>query len=479
VKTTLRSTIAAAMLLAPIAATFIAAPAYAQRAAQPQISNLNLNSDAGLLPGATLRVQVNASPDARRASVTLGDSGVTVPLHQRSAGSYDGSYVVRRGDHIDPMQLMTARLQFGDHATTRQFNYPPAFQALAMGAAPAPQNALIERFVMRPAGRMEPGSELRFRLVGAPGGDAWLDIPGVIRGVDLAETRPGVYEGTYVIRRRDNPDAFRNAVATLRSGNQHATARVDLRSDEREWMGRDDRRDRDGRDERMGRDEHGPRDVRGPQITDLMPANGDRITDRAHLRVGARLSDVGSGIDPRSVQLHLNGRDVTAEARVTPDEVTYRGDLAPGRYTAEVAARDQAGNVTTKRWTFDVMPGDHYGAGPANGYAAPAGLPLQITSPGNNMAVDANGNVAIQGRTVPYANVHVHVESVASVAGLIGVTQPVADLSVQADRNGFFAADVPPRPGIPLPGTRFEVRVTATSGSQTGEEHLTLVQRQG
>ena len=107
----LRSTVAALMLLVPVAASFVAQPAQAQTrtAAQPAITNMALNSDAGLSAGATLRVQVIATPNARRASLTLGDSGVTVPLRQATAGKYTGSYVVRRTDRIDPTQLMTAR----------------------------------------------------------------------------------------------------------------------------------------------------------------------------------------------------------------------------------------------------------------------------------------------------------------------------------------------------------------------------------
>lgn len=462
--TKLRSTVAAAMLLAPLAATFLAEPAAAQQratVAQPSITNMALNSDAGLSPGATLRVQVIGTRNASKASITLGDSGVTIPLRQQAAGSYQGSYVVRRGDRIDPTQLMTARLAFGERTYSRQFNFPTAFQALAMGAAPAAgQQGAIERFVMRPRGQLEPGRELRFRLVGRAGGDAWMDIPGVISGVDLAETRPGVYEGTYTVRRRDNLDAFDRAVATLRHGNQRATARVDVRGD------RDS-----ARDER--------RDERSPEITDLTPANGDRIGERGNTRISARIADEGSGVDTNSVRLRLNGRDVTADTRVTDDRVVFRDDLEPGRYTAEVTVRDRAGNSTMKAWTFDIAAGererdrdrdrDRVGSGP---------LPLQVTSHSNNTVVDANGNLAIQGRTVPNATVRVQVEAVASVAGLLGVTQPVADQTVQADRNGHFSVGVSPR-GFPIPGTRYDVRVTSTSGSQTAEERLTLIQRQG
>src|SRR3569623_3180058 len=143
----LRSTLAA-MLLAPMAAAFVAQPVHAlTRAAQPAISKKTIISDAGLSPGATLRVQVVATPNARSASVTLGDSGVTVPLHQQSPGTYNGSYVVRRADRIDPMQLMTARVAYGERGISRQFNFPAGFQALAMGNAP--QRAPAEQRVAR------------------------------------------------------------------------------------------------------------------------------------------------------------------------------------------------------------------------------------------------------------------------------------------------------------------------------------------
>jgi hypothetical protein len=451
-KTRLRSTVAAVMLLGPLAATFVAEPAAAQQrgtVAAPQITNMSVNSDAGLTPGATLRFQVYATPNARRASVTLGDSRITVPLRQQTHGNYTGSYVVRRSDRIDPTQLITARVQVGERSYARQFNYPPAFQALAMGAAPA-QQAAIERFVMRPMGRLEPGRELRFRLVGRPGGDAWMDIPGVIRGVDLGEVRPGVYEGTYTVRRRDDLDAFERAVATLQHGEQRSTARVDLRGGDREF----------GRAER---------DERAPQISDLTPDNGENVRERNNTRISARVSDDGSGIDADSVRLRLNGRDVTADTRVNDDRVVFRDDLEPGRYTAELTVRDRAGNSSTKAWTFDVSGDRNIGSGP---------LPLQVTSHSNNMVVDASGNLAIRGRTAPNATVRVQVDSVATAAGMLSVAQPVLDQTVQADRNGHFGVTASPR-GHFFPGTRYDVRVTSTSGAQTAEERLTLIQRQG
>src|SRR5688572_5148891 len=138
-KANLRPTAAALMLaLAPLGGSLLPASATgAPAAAQPAIANISINSDAGVSPGATIRLQLTAVANAARASVTLGDSGIVVPLKQQGAGNYTGSHVVRRADRIDPTQLMTARITVGERTVTRQFHYPPSFQALAMGAAPS------------------------------------------------------------------------------------------------------------------------------------------------------------------------------------------------------------------------------------------------------------------------------------------------------------------------------------------------------
>ena len=82
---TLRKHVAtAAMLLAPLGAALVAQPAAAQShrhyrvADQGRVTNMSVNSNAGLAPGATLRLQVYATPGARWASVALGGSGVRV-----------------------------------------------------------------------------------------------------------------------------------------------------------------------------------------------------------------------------------------------------------------------------------------------------------------------------------------------------------------------------------------------------------------
>lgn len=201
---------------------------------------------------------------------------------------------------------------------------------------------VIERFVLR-YDDLKPGEQVRFRLVGAPGARAWLNVPGVLRAAPMAEVRPGVYLADYVIRWRDDPGSFQRAVATLQRGGQRMTAQVALRD----------------RDEGPG---HG-RDNDAPRISDLMPGDGDRVGDRRWTRVSARFSDEGSGVDPASVVLRLDGRDVTARARIDGDDIRYAEDLQPGRHVAELVVRDRAGNASRRSWVFNVVERDRdYGA---------------------------------------------------------------------------------------------------------------------
>ncbi|HSV81962.1 MAG TPA: hypothetical protein VLK85_22430 [Ramlibacter sp.] len=198
------------------------------------------------------------------------------------------------------------------------------------------QQPMIERFVLRTEGAIEPGEQVRFRVVGVPDARALLDVPGVLRA-RMTETRPGVYEVAYVVRWRDDPAAFTQAVVTLRRDGQQVSARVE---------------DRGGWGDRYARDR------RGPEISDLTPAQGDRVGEHRWTRISARVSDDRSGIAPDSVRLRVDGRDVSDRARLDGDEVRLRDDLAPGRHVAELLVRDRAGNTSSRAWSFDVVDRD-------------------------------------------------------------------------------------------------------------------------
>ena len=206
-------------------------------------------------------------------------------------------------------------------------------------AAQAPYGTpAIDSFVTELGGRLEPGRVLQFRLVGTPRSDVTVNIVNTVRDLPLHETQPGVYVGSYTIRRSDDVSLLNRAVAVLRTGGQHTAARVNMADREQRFAGR------------SGRDDMPPR------ILDVTPANGERLVDNGRsTRLSARLSDNRSGVDPASVRLRIDGRDVTAGARISADEVRFRDDLPRGRHVAELSVRDRAGNESRTVWSFNVV----------------------------------------------------------------------------------------------------------------------------
>lgn len=103
----------------------------------------------------------------------------------------------------------------------------PAGQAHAQQFSSSAAVARIDGFDVESVKRATPGNELAFTLYGSPGGTAAVQIAGATGGVVLAETEPGVYEGSYTIRTRDKITAKSMATANLRLGNRVVSAILD------------------------------------------------------------------------------------------------------------------------------------------------------------------------------------------------------------------------------------------------------------
>lgn len=99
--------------------------------------------------------------------------------------------------------------------------------ALAQTYSSASAAPRIDGFDVEPVLKSQPGNELAFTLYGSPGASAVVRIGGATGGVVLVETEPGVYEGTYTIRRRDRITASSAATANLRLGNNVVSTILD------------------------------------------------------------------------------------------------------------------------------------------------------------------------------------------------------------------------------------------------------------
>jgi hypothetical protein len=194
---------------------------------QGVVNGMTVDSDHGLQPGSRLRISVRATPGARFANLSLSDD-LRVTLTERAPGEYVGYHVIRRSDRIDPSRQMVLRAGWGAGPVAVAYDYPAAFRTQVMGAAAA--SAEVNRFAMWPRGdRLEPGRVVNFRLEGTPNARATVRVPGVLEALALREERPGMYVGSYTMRRQDDPRAFDDARAVLRTGDQRVVAHLDRR----------------------------------------------------------------------------------------------------------------------------------------------------------------------------------------------------------------------------------------------------------
>jgi hypothetical protein len=446
----LRNHVAAVFLLMPVAASLMALPATAQaQRASPQIESLQVTSDSDLGAGSQLQFTVEGTPRSQ-ASVRIQGLQRNIPLREVTRGVYTGRYTIRRSDRISEDSAIRAVIRSRNMTTSASYTFPPGMADARVAVRPpramvppqpmAPPPLRIERFTVATIDRIEPGAELKFTLAGAPGATVDFDIPGVVQNVPMREVRPGVYEGSYTIRRLDNLAPSRPIVASLRVGDRTVTQALTQPL---------------------------VADARPPVIRHLSPREGDTVVGHGASISGTFDDAGGVGVDPRSVRIMLSGRNVTAQSDITPQHFNYRADLPAGRHTVDVTASDMAGNGVRRSWSFDVA---------ANASAVPVALPLQVTSHPNNAQIGAGATV-VQGRTAPGAFVDVKIHSVASVVGMFGVNQEVTSQRVQADGNGNFSFSFTPQ--LPLPGTRYEVTMVSHRGDTRAESTLILFQRQG
>ena len=73
----------------------------------------------------------------------------------------------------------------------------------------------VDRFGVERVESLAPGVPLRFSLYGSSGARVLVAVDGAAAALPLHETRPGMYEGEYVIGPRDRIDARSHATATV------------------------------------------------------------------------------------------------------------------------------------------------------------------------------------------------------------------------------------------------------------------------
>jgi hypothetical protein len=94
-----------------------------------------------------------------------------------------------------------------------------------------------------------------------------------------------------------------------------------------------------------------------PTMSDPAPAAGSGFELRRPA-LGFTLTDAGSGVNPASLRVLLDGADVAPLGALVDGRFAYApaGDLAYGRHTVVVTVADRSGNaMSPQAWSFDVI----------------------------------------------------------------------------------------------------------------------------
>ncbi len=196
---------------------------------------------------------------------------------------------------------------------------PPAMAQPTIAAFTLPQYAM-------PLGE---GDALAMRLIGTAGATATVELGATGQAVDLPETAPGVYSGSFTV-----PEGLvmleQSLVARLRAG--------------------------DATSEQVQSDHVVTMDGQPPVVGDLLPNHRSRQAN-PNTNVRANFNDGdGVGVDETTATIVFNGADVTEGAVIRPGGVVYDPPeaLAPGEYSATVQVADRVGNVGRAEWIFSV-----------------------------------------------------------------------------------------------------------------------------
>ncbi|HET9030149.1 MAG TPA: hypothetical protein VFN49_08230 [Candidatus Aquilonibacter sp.] len=172
------------------------------------------------------------------------------------------------------------------------------------------------------------GQTVTVTVHGTPGGAATFDIGPYVSNVSMAERSPGTYVGSYALPRSANfndvPIIAHLRVAGVNAPNAQSAQTLSVAGS-------------------------------APGIRDFAPDQNATVnTNRPAIFV--TFATVAVGVNPSSILLKVNGRDVTANtvrtARYVQYMPAYNYPAGPVRVMVRVA--DRAGNTTTKSWSFTI-----------------------------------------------------------------------------------------------------------------------------
>jgi hypothetical protein len=298
-------------------------------------------------PGDTLIATLD--PDGRVlgiADVFSGTSGTIASVAGQNMVLTNGR-VIATDEHgtnvtLDGRTATMADLRAGNIVTVRSDpktgkvrevvaftpGYQPQTSVATAGpsSGPAAQTVGISSVTDNAAHPFHVGQSVNVAADGTAGGTASFDLSNVILDTPMREVRPGHYEGSYVVQIGTNLVDAPILVTLVKNGlTAHAVGTQPLNII-----------------------------TEPPQVKETAPASGARV-NALRPSIYVTFSTLGGkGMNADSLQLVVDGKDVTAQSTRTGAFISYfpAADLHEGPITVQVKGTDIAGNALDYSWSF-------------------------------------------------------------------------------------------------------------------------------
>ena len=318
---------------------------------------ISLNSDAKIyIEDVSINSQLHGALEDLRVGdamlVVLAADGKVRELHdffRSTSGTISAvsptSFVLSGGAVVTPAgsteitvngsPAQIAELQVGDYVTVRRNPETSELRQIIVSrnapptSAPSAGSVAISSFTISSTRPLHTGEFFDVVLDGTPGGRATFDIGNYLTGISMHEDAPGAYRARFTI-----PDRF-NVTRVPVYGHLAVGTNVAARAEAPTQLSAA---------------------TTPPAIVDVAPPGG-QVVDNSRPNVYATFNSPSEvGINTSSIQLIVNGRDVTASATRSSSFITYAPglDYPDGPVTVTVRVADTAGNSTTRTWTFAI-----------------------------------------------------------------------------------------------------------------------------
>ncbi len=196
------------------------------------------------------------------------------------------------------------------------------------------------------------------------------------------------------------------------------------------------------------------------QLTNLIPSrNGSAQSIRP--AISGRFS---STVDPNSVRILLDGRDMSSTSYVSANDFMFTPnfDLPSTRHTVQVTGNSSNGVAFNRGWSFGSGSSNNNNNYSVNNY-------LNNLSPQQNATVGSN--FTVYGNTIPNSAIHIAATGSALLGGIFRVTSGTYTVDLTADGNGNFSQAVSVNS---TSGGDVSVRITSTAPNTGAAATATL-----